>query len=168
MLFTGYIAKYGEFNLDVFLSKRQLKTIELLQFLHWFVSPLIGKEKWKTERTTQDFSDLLTVSDEVYLYLTIESNYDKWLYLYRRTVSDNDERQLTNLNIANMPFFGNSLNKRPQTRLPKKYTRIALLLVTLIAKVLTMTMILQQHPTTEASTSLAMDGLTMDASVTMH
>lgn len=86
---TGYITAYGVFNLTDFMFRRELKNQLLLQFLHWFVDPLIGKETWRANRTTTDLSTSLTVCDEAYIYITIGSNYDKWLYLHQRTVSQN-------------------------------------------------------------------------------
>ena len=72
------------------MFRRELKNQQLLQFLHWFVEPLIGRETWRANRTTSELSQRLTVCDEAYIYLTIESNYDKWLYLHQRTVSLNN------------------------------------------------------------------------------
>ena len=69
------------------MVRRDLRTQELLQFLHWFADPLVGRETWRANQATTDVSDILTVCDEAYIYLTIESNYDKWLYLHQRTVS---------------------------------------------------------------------------------
>ena len=71
------------------MFRRELKNQQLLQFLHWFVDPLIDKETWRANRTHEDLSKSLTVCDEAYIYITIESNYDKWLYLHQRTVSQN-------------------------------------------------------------------------------
>ena len=58
----------------------------LIQFLHWFIPAVIGTDKWRQEQKTTPFSKIVTVSDEAYLYLIVESNYEKWLYLLKRTV----------------------------------------------------------------------------------
>jgi len=85
-VYTAYLKKYGEFDLADFIAKRHLRNTKLLVFLHWFIPSVIGTEKWGREQKTTPFSTMVTVSDEAYLYIIVESNYDKWLYMSKRTV----------------------------------------------------------------------------------
>ena len=48
ILCTAYINKYSKFDLDKFISKRDLCNTKLLQFLHWFTPTVIGMEMEKT------------------------------------------------------------------------------------------------------------------------
>ena len=86
ILCTAYINKYGEFNLDEFIANLDLCNTKLLQFLHWFTPTVIGTEKWRRDQKTEPFSTIVTVSDEAYIYVIMESNYNKWLYLLQRSV----------------------------------------------------------------------------------
>ena len=86
ILCTAYINKYGKFNLDKFIAKRDLRNTKLLQFLHWFTPTAIGTEKWRRDQKTAPFSTIVTVSNEAYIYVIMESNYNKWLYLLQRLV----------------------------------------------------------------------------------
>ena len=86
ILCTAYIRKYREFDLDKFVAKRDLRNTKLLQFLHWFTPTVIGMEKWRKDQKTAPFSTIVTVSDEAYIYVIMESNYNKWLYLSQRLV----------------------------------------------------------------------------------
>ena len=84
--YTAYLKKHGKFNLANFVARRDLRNTKLLVFLHWFIPSVIGTEKWRRDQKTTLFSDIVTVSDEAYLYVIVESNYDKWLYMSKRTV----------------------------------------------------------------------------------
>ena len=108
----GYIAKYGPFNLGDIMFRRDLRTQELLQFLHWFADPLVGRETWRANQATTDVSDILTVCDEAYIYLTIESNYEKWLYLHQRTVSTTQTTARHTKPLITHMDVHNSRNKR--------------------------------------------------------
>ena len=81
ILCTAYINKYGKFDLDKFIAKRDLRNTKLLQFLHWFTPTVIGMEKWRKDQKMAPFSTIVTVSNEAYIYVIMESNYNKWLYL---------------------------------------------------------------------------------------
>ena len=86
ILCAAYINKYGEFDLDELIAKRDLRNTKLIQFLHWFSPTVIGTEKWRKEQKTTPFSTIVTVSDEAYIYVIMERNYNKWLYLSQRLV----------------------------------------------------------------------------------
>ena len=65
----------------------------LLKFLYHFVPTIIGSEKWKQTRCSVNISELLTVSNEVFLYFTVENNYNHWLNNY---VSDTTKVMFAN------------------------------------------------------------------------
>ena len=84
---TAYITKFGAFNITQFAAKQELHENDLLTFLYWFTPAIVGPKTWKSKCQSDNYSDIMTVSDEAYLYLMVESNYDKWNYLRQRSVS---------------------------------------------------------------------------------
>ena len=84
---TAYITKFGAFDITQFAAKQELRESKLLTFLYWFTPAIVGPKTWKSKCQTDNYSDIMTVSDEAYLYLMVESNYDKWNYLRQQSVS---------------------------------------------------------------------------------
>ena len=84
---TAYITKFGVFDITSFAARREQRESTLLTFLYWFTPAIVGPKTWKSKCQTNNYSDIMTVSDEAYLYLMVESNYDKWHYLRHRSVS---------------------------------------------------------------------------------
>ena len=90
----------GVFDLHSIIGKRESKDTFLMKFLYHFVPTIIGYDKWKETKCSKNISELLTVSNEVFLYFTIENNYDRWLFNQNITVSvkmlfDIDDHVLT-------------------------------------------------------------------------
>ena len=79
----AYVTKFGDFA-----AKQEQRESNVLTFLYWFTPAVIGSKNWKSKCLTKNYSDLMTVSDEAYLYLMAEGNYKKWNYLRNRSVCD--------------------------------------------------------------------------------
>ena len=82
----AYIHKFGDLNIGSIAARRDKKEPDLLTFLYWFTPAIIGAKKWKMKCRTENYTDLMTVSDEAYLCLMVEGNYNKWLYMKNRSV----------------------------------------------------------------------------------
>lgn len=83
---TAFEAKFGDPNPVKYIQTRDSRGVELLTFLYWYTPAVIGAKKWKLKAMTENYSDLMTVSDEAYLYLMVEGNYNKWMYMKNRNV----------------------------------------------------------------------------------
>ena len=57
---------------------RERKDTTLLKFLYHFIPAIIGSEMWKEKQCSTNISDPFTVSNEVFLFFTIENNFDQW------------------------------------------------------------------------------------------
>ena len=84
----AYVTKFGDFDITSFAAKREQRESNLLTFLYCFTPAVIGSKKWKSKCQTENYSALMTLSDEAYLYLMVEANYEKWHYLRNRSVRD--------------------------------------------------------------------------------
>jgi len=63
--------------------------------LYWFTPAIVGKETWEEKRKTTPLSSIMSVGDEAYMYYTIESNYDKWKYMF--TTVRNERKRYTSV-----------------------------------------------------------------------
>ena len=75
------------FELSDVVANRQSKHKDMINFMYHFAPAIVGSVRWKNVKIMDDFSSLLTVSDEVTLAIVIENNWDKWLYLIKHDVS---------------------------------------------------------------------------------
>jgi len=80
------MTKFGEFDITEFAARRDKSESTLLTFLYWFTPAIIGPKQWKAKCVNENYSDVMTVSDEVFLYFMVETNYDKWDYMRNRSV----------------------------------------------------------------------------------
>lgn len=71
------------------IAKRHLpiEKINFPLFLYHFVGAVIGETTWKQTRDNELLSEVLTPTDEVYLYLVLENSCERWLYYNGLTVS---------------------------------------------------------------------------------
>ena len=93
-----------------FVGRRDLKESKLLLFLYHFTPAVIGREIWKTSCEVCDYSSIVTVSDEVYLYVSVENNYDKWNYKKNLSVSTIVTTMLIKLYPISFISYYNRLN----------------------------------------------------------
>ena len=82
-----YLRVNPEFVLDDVVAKRQSADKDMVCFMFHFAPAIIGSVRWKNGKTMDDFSSLVTVSDEVTLLIVLENNWDKWQYLFEHNVS---------------------------------------------------------------------------------
>ena len=76
-----------QFQLADVVAQRQSRTKEMIACMYHFAPALIGSVRWKNGSTMDDFSALVTVSDEVTLYIVLENNWEKWQYIFKHNVS---------------------------------------------------------------------------------
>lgn len=76
-----------DFSLQDVVANRQSAEKDMINFMYHFAPAIVGSVRWKNGKTMDDFSSLLTVSDEVTIAIVIENNWDKWLYLIEHDVS---------------------------------------------------------------------------------
>ena len=83
----AYANRYGDPDFTDVVARREHPGPKLLMYLYWFTPAIIGNKKWRMKAMTENYSDLVTVSDEAYLYLMVKGNYSKWMYMKNRNVS---------------------------------------------------------------------------------
>ena len=58
-----------DFDLDNYINHRRMrKDTKFLEFMYCFTRALVGKHEWNQHCEIDNFSKIVTVSDEVYLY----------------------------------------------------------------------------------------------------
>ena len=75
------------FELSDVVANRQSRHKDMINFMYHFAPAIVGSVRWKNGKTMDDFSSLLTVSDEVTLAIVMENNWDKLMYLIEHNVS---------------------------------------------------------------------------------
>ena len=60
-------------------SPRNKNTNTTFNFVvEYLAGPVLGQRKWKTERCYKPLSEVMTVSDEAFMLLLLENQYDMW------------------------------------------------------------------------------------------
>ena len=76
-----------------------------MKFLYHFVPAIVGYEIWKEKQHSTSVSELLTVSNEAFLFFTIENNLDQWNLKQTNSVSTTqsmifaNDNELTSCNL---------------------------------------------------------------------
>ena len=75
------MTKFGEFDITKFAARCDTTESTLLPFLYWFTPAIIGPKQWKAKCVNENYSNVMTVSDEMFLYFMVETNCNKWDYM---------------------------------------------------------------------------------------
>ena len=87
LLSPEYKRLHPQFQLTDVVAQRQSRTKDMIACMYHFAPALIGSVRWKNGSTMDDFSTLVTVSDEVTLLIVLENNWEKWQYIFEHKVS---------------------------------------------------------------------------------
>ena len=87
LLSTDYRKLYPTFKLENVIAQRQLSANNMVHFMLHFGPALVGVSQWKQGMSAHtNFSDLMSPSDESFLIVTLENNFEKWTYLEKHPV----------------------------------------------------------------------------------
>ena len=81
-----FLKAHPTFDLDKYIGKHKRKDTGFLEFMYCFAQAIVGLHEWNQRCEIDDFSKILTVSDEVYLYVILEGNKIKWKEKYKDKV----------------------------------------------------------------------------------
>lgn len=84
---TAYMISNPEFELRNVVANRQSSNKDMICFMYHFAPAIVGCVRWSNGKTIDNFSNLLTISDEVTLAIVLENNWEKWSYLIKHKVS---------------------------------------------------------------------------------
>jgi len=79
--------RYGPAKMEEIVARRDAEASTLLRFLYLLTPAVTGSLFWKKNILTTPYSDFVTVSDEVFIYFTVENNLDRWNFLLSKIVS---------------------------------------------------------------------------------
>ena len=77
-----FLKAHPMFDLNDYIGAWERRDTGFLEFMYCFARALVGMHEWNQRCEIEDFSKIVTVSDEVYLYVILEGNNMKWKKKY--------------------------------------------------------------------------------------
>ena len=69
------------------VTARSVKSLQMLVFFYYMTGAVVGTETWNKRKTKENFSSIVSLTDEAYILLVLENNFDRWNYQHRQAVS---------------------------------------------------------------------------------
>ena len=74
------MSKATQIDLTMFICMRKSKVKHMVVLMAILINVLLDMPDLVKLKCGAEFNTIVTVSTEVFLYLTLENNWDKWLY----------------------------------------------------------------------------------------